>query len=127
VGVAVEDCESSGDRHPSGHTPLATGGDQQTQQQDRSRDAGLDMWQRHARHAQDAAQEHRADKCSRHCPQCTSALLRGPQTDRDHGEQVIQPEEWVCQTTRKSGSQVVSGMGRCRPGKQAQGSQDDRT
>ena len=63
----------------------------------------------------------------RHRPHGTPALLRRPQTDRDHGEQVIQPEQRMAQTADETGHRMAAGMRGCAAREQAEGSQDDRS
>ncbi len=83
------------DGHAGGEGQAHRCGDQDAENQNRKKNALLNEGDFEMGHSHRATQHHHADESGRHRPKCATAKLHGPETDREHCEQMIETAQRV--------------------------------
>jgi len=106
--------------HAQGERKADGGGDQHAEDEHGKKDSLLDERDLNVGHAQSPAERHDAEESRGERPQSAPALLRRPQADGKHGEQVIPSIQRMDQSVRESGGAVP------RVGLSERGNEDQR-
>ena len=110
VGIAVEDRED-GDQHQRHRLERPPGeGDGEAERQHRQRDPSLDLRQRQAGHAGNAAERHDERKRDRQRPHRAAAHLRAPDADRQHGKEMVVAEERMREAGQETAERALARM-----------------
>ena len=79
------------------------------------------MGQREARHPERAADRHRADEGRGDQPERAAAEQRRIETDRHHGEHMVEPADRMDQAVREAAGRAGAGMRERRAGRSNEG------
>ena len=101
VRMAVEDREEADQRHGDQRRDADRKCDRGAQRQHRKRNAGLHVRNGDAEHAGDTGRGHHGDEGAGDEPQRAAAELGGEHADRQHGDEVVEPGEWMRKPVRQ--------------------------
>jgi len=114
MGVSVKQSEQSDERHRHNGSQLHSERDGETHDHNGKADARLDKRQRIACITEDSAHHHRGDEGQGNQPQRCPAKTCRVKTDRDHGNDVIDPAQRVVKPGRERFNLAYANMGEGR-------------
>ncbi len=84
---------------------------EQAERNARQRDRRLGQWQVDTAQAQQSAERHHQWKGDRQDPDRRIAKLSTPQADRNHGDEMIEPGDWMEKTASQPNRDARAGVG----------------
>ena len=126
VSMAVAQSEQADEGHAGrkGHTYGRS--DKDTQNQNGSCDALLHERQGDAAHPEQSSSSHDEEKSQWNKPEGSTAHLRRPKPDRDHGADVVDATQRMAHSAQKSARFTNSNMGMSQRGDEEQGQSEQR-
>ncbi len=116
MGVAMEDREDGACGRARRQRRRGPKDDGQPENDDGDRDAGLDAGQVRARHAPPSGRKHHGDEGERISQPRPAAGQPGPEADRDHGEQVVEPGQGMEEARAEAVNRAYAGVSKGRAG-----------
>ena len=116
MGMAVEKCEKPHDNAGHNHRRANGEEDHKSERYDRQCNAIFDRRKWNARHADSSAENHRAGEQDRQRDHQWASEEGTPDSDRNHREQMIEPDQGMTETRNKTARQASAFMSQRRSG-----------